>query len=78
MCGCNQWRNLDSSANDKIVDLSKLKAFAVEKLNVSKKMISVCDKVENMVGKGNQHFLLFQLCFQKLSISGSLKVGIVW
>ena len=27
---------------------------------------------------GYQHFLLFPLCFQKASFSGSLKVGIVW
>ena len=39
-------------------------------------------RVENIVGKeenaGNQHFLLFPQCFQKFSMSGSLKVGIVW
>ena len=37
-------------------------------------------RVENIVGKGenagNQHFLLFPQCFQKTSLSGSLKVGI--
>ena len=45
-------------------------------------MIYVFDRVENIVGKGEstgyQHFLLFPQCFQKASISGSLKVGIVW
>ena len=38
--------------------------------------------VENIVGKGGnagyQHFLLFPQCFQKDSLSGSLKAGIVW
>ena len=39
-------------------------------------------KVENTEGRGEnagyQHFLLFPQRFQKASISGSLKVGIVW
>ena len=38
------------------------------------------DKVENIVGKGEnagyQHFLHFPLCFQKASFLGSLQVGI--
>ena len=42
----------------------------------------VFGKVENIVEKGEnagyQHFLLFQQCFQKASVLGSLKVGIVW
>ena len=45
-------------------------------------MQSLSDRAENIVGKGKnagyQHFLLFPQCFQKPSISGSLKVGIVW
>ena len=44
-------------------------------------MISVFDRVENIVGKGEdagyQHFLLFTQSFQKASFLGSLKVGIV-
>ena len=39
-------------------------------------------RVANIVGKGEnagyQHFLLFLQCLQKASLSGSLKVGIVW
>ena len=31
---------------------TKLKAFADDKLNVTKKIISVFDRVENIVGKG--------------------------
>ena len=45
-------------------------------------MISVFDTAENLVGKGenagNQHFLLFPQGFQKLSVSGMLKLGILW
>ena len=45
-------------------------------------MISVCERVENIVGKGenagHQHFLLFPLCFQKFCLSRSLKVGNLW
>ena len=44
--------------------------------------ISVFDRVENIVGKGEnavyQHFLLFPSCFQKVSLTGSRKVGIAW
>ena len=64
-----------------ILHRSKLEAFADENFNIAKTMISVCDRVENIVGKGEnagyQHFLLFPQCFQKLSISGLLKLGIV-
>ena len=44
-------------------------------------IISAFDRVENILEKGEnadyQHFLLFLQCFQKLSVKGSLKVGIV-
>ena len=40
----------------------------------------VCDRVENIVGKGEntgyQHFLFFSQCVQKLSFSESLKLGL--
>ena len=68
--------------NDKISDWSKSKAFADEKINVTKKLKLVLGRVENIEGKGenagSQHFLLFPQCFQKASYIGSLKVGIVW
>ena len=38
--------------HDKILDQTKLKAFADDKLNVTKVIISVCDRAENIVGKG--------------------------
>ena len=44
--------------------------------------ISLCDRVENTVGKeenaGYQHFLPFPQCFPKPSSLGSLKVRNVW
>ena len=73
---------LNSLPKNKILDVTKLKAFAVDKLNVFEMMISLFDRVENTVGKGEnagyQHFLLFPQCFPKPSLLGSLKVGIVW
>ena len=55
--------------NDRILDMTKLKAFADDKLNVAKMMMYLFNRVENTVGKrenaGYQHFLFFPLCFQK-------------
>ena len=68
--------------NDKLLDWFKLKAFADDNLKVIKLMIYVLDRVENIVGKGEnagyQHFLLFPRCFQKPSCPRSIMVGIVW
>ena len=51
--------------------MTKLKAFADNKLDVAKMKISLFDRVENTVGKGEnagyQHFLLFPQCFSKPS-----------
>ena len=59
---------LHSLPNNKILDQSKLKEFADDKIEVLKMMIFVFDMVENIVGKGEnagyQHFLLFVQCFQ--------------
>ena len=66
--------------NDKILDWSKLKAFA-ENEHLAEKLKPVLERVENIVGKGEnagyQHFLLFPQCFQRPSLSGSLKVRIL-
>ena len=66
--------------NNEILDWSKSKAFADN--NAAQLMIDVYDRIENIVGKGEnasfQHFLLFLQCFQKLPFSVLLKVGIVW
>ena len=49
-----------------------MKAFADNKLNVSEKFKFVLERVENIVGKGEnagyQHFLFFPECFQKASV----------
>ena len=53
----------NSVPNNKMLDITKLKAFADDKLNIAKMTISLYDRVENTVGKGEnagyQHFLLF-------------------
>ena len=55
--------------NDKILDCSTLKAFADDKIKVLKMKIFVIDRVENIVGKGEnagyRYFLLFPQCFQR-------------
>ena len=72
---------LKSLPNDKILVWSKLREFADDKLHVLKIMISLCNRLENTVGKrengGFHHFLLFPECFPKPSCFESLKVGIV-
>ena len=55
--------------NDKILHTTKLKALADDNLNIAKMTISLFDREENTVGKGenagHQHFLLFPQCFPK-------------
>ena len=57
--------------------LSKFKAFADVKIHVTLTIISVFDRVENIVGKGEnagyQYFLFFPQCFQKASFQNSSK-----
>ena len=70
-----------SLPNDTFVTLTELKVFADSKFNFAKMMISVCDRLENVARKGGiadyKYFLLFQQCFQKLTSSKSLKLGIM-
>ena len=72
----------NSLPTNKLLDCFKLKAFADDKLNLAEELKFVFGRVENILGKGEnagyQHFLLFPQCFQKASILGSFKVGIVW
>ena len=72
----------NSLPNDKILNQSKFKTFADDKIMTTRKLKFVLGKVENTVGKGEnagyQHFLLFPQCFQKFSFPEVLKVGIVW
>ena len=59
-----------------------MKELADDKIFVAEKLKFVLQRVESVLGKGEnagyQHFLLFPPCFQKSFFSGSLKVGIVW
>ena len=72
----------NSLPNDKILDWSTLKALADAKIDVAEMIISLYDRVENIMGKGEnagyQHFLLFPHFFQRPSFTGSLKIRIVW
>ena len=67
---------------EKILDLSELKAIADDKINISKKLKFVLERIENIAEKvqniGYPHFLLFLQCFQKVPFSWSLKVETVW
>ena len=71
-----------SLPNGEILDQSKFKAFADDKINVTQKLKFVWERVDNTVGKGEnagyQHFLLYAQCFQRTSFPGLLTVGIVW
>ena len=57
--------------NDKILDVTKLKAFADDKLSIARMMIFLLDTVESTLGKrenaGYQHFLLFLQYFLRPS-----------
>ena len=48
----NRRQLINPFPHDKILDQTTLKAFADDKLNVTKMVISVFDRVENIVGKG--------------------------
>ena len=69
-------------ADDKILGLQKLKAFADDKSNVTQNIKIVFHRIVNIVEKeenaGYQHFLLFPQCFPKAFSSSASKVIIVW
>ena len=53
--------------NDNVLDMTKLKAFADEKLNFAKMTISLCNSVGNTVGEeenAGYHHLLLPRCFR--------------
>ena len=68
--------------NDNILDRSKFKAFVEDNFSVIQMVQYFYDRVENIVGKGEnagyQHFPLFPQCFQKTFSSRWLTVGILW
>ena len=58
----------NSLSHNKILDWSKFKAFADDKINVNEQLKFGLERVENVVGKretAGYHFLLFQQCFQR-------------
>ena len=65
--------------HDKILDQTKLRAFADNKLNVTKMIISVFDRVENIVGKGEiactSYFSFSNNVFKRLLSQMHLKVS---
>ena len=69
----------NSLQNDNILDWTKCKAFADDKLSAAKIFISVFDLAENIVGKvenaGFQHFLLFPQFFSKDFFLRVVKTG---
>ena len=69
-------KNVNSLPKDKILDLSKLKEFADDNLNVYQKLKFALGSVENIVEKeetaGCQLCLLFPQCFQKVLFPVSL------
>ena len=73
------WKKIYSLPHSTSLDLSKLKAFADDNFKVVQMVHFYFDRVENMVGKGEnagyQHFLLFPLCFQKASFFRVMKSG---
>ena len=66
----------------KILDQTKLKAFADDKLNVTKMIFSAFDMSRKHCGKRRnclyKQFLLFPQCFQKASFLDGSKGVIVW
>ena len=62
--------------HNKILHQTKMKAFADGKINVTKMIISVFDRIENIVGKGE--IALPSQFFQKASFVDASKCVIVW
>ena len=80
--GIKRENPLNSLASDKILDQFKLKAFTDDKIKCDLKWKFVSERIENILGKGEnagyQHFLLFPKCFQKPLSLGSFNVGNLW
>ena len=74
-------RCINSLPNDKILDWSKFKEFADDKIGMTENLKIVLGRLENIMGKGKnasyQHFLPFPQCFPQASFTGSIEVMIV-
>ena len=64
---------INSLPNNKILNQSKFKAFADDKIIVTQRLKFVLGRIENIVGKREnacyKHFLFLPQCFQKLSVT---------
>ena len=72
----------NSLPNDKILVVTKFKAFADDNLKMVETVEFALNIEENIVGEGEnagyQHFLLLQQCFQNAAFLGLLKPQITW
>ena len=60
---------VNSLPNDKVLDWSKLKAFSDDKINVTEKFKFDSERIENILGKGeNAGYLCYSL--QKSGLCG--------
>ena len=79
-CGNRRTCWLNPFPHDKILDQTKFKAFADDKLSVTKMIISVFDRVENIVGKGEiactSNFSFSHNVFKKLLSLSRQKVSL--
>ena len=64
--------------DDNILGLPKLKVFADDKFSFTQNIKVIFHRIENIVGKGYHHFLLFPHCFQEAFSFSVSKVIIVW
>ena len=71
-----------SLSNNNILDVTKLKSFADNKLKMVERKEYVLDRGEKIVGNWRKcwspAFSPFLQCFHKATFLGSLKRGIVW
>ena len=76
------YHTINPFPHDKILNQTKLKAVADNKLNVTEMIISVFNIVEKHCGKRRnclyKQFLLFPQCFQRVSFLDASKGVIVW
>ena len=71
------WQLLNPFPHDKVLDQTKLKAFADDKLNVTKMIIPVFDRVENIVGKAISPFpTMFSIGFFPRGVKRCHCVGV--
>ena len=82
----NKWQLIDFEINpfphNKSLDQTKLKAFADDKLSVTKMKIPVFDRVENIVGKGEiactSNFSFSYNVFKRPLSQTRQKVSLCW